>query len=292
MIYIHAIGIHNTAPGEKLPDLTGELKSIGASNRRSDHFIQLAVIGAHKAAEGHKLWEQTAVYMTSGQGNTAVFNRVCEALRIQKNLPKPVDFINLLSNSAGFYVAAHLGLHGKNLFLSHHHFPVQMTLLTAQNDITLGRQKAILAGGVDEWLPRQDLARKLSGVSETTALGEGSNWLLLSSQQEGAIATFELTGKWLKEDELQKLLTAEVKNNQSSIAFARRVPAAKAAGIMSQYPEFKRYNYEESCAYYETLSFYALNSFLGGNKKGRLLHIDASAGYYMVMVIEIIPAKI
>ncbi|MFW8600689.1 hypothetical protein ACOHYD_04335 [Desulfobacterota bacterium M19] len=289
MIYIHAIGIHNTVPSGKLPDLTGKLKSIGGSNRRSDHFIQLAVIGAHKAVEGHQLRDQTAVYMTSGQGNTAVFNRVYNSLHIKKDLPKPVDFINLLSNSAGFYVADHLGLHGKNIFLSHHHFPVQMTMLATQNDLTLGKQKAILAGGVDEWLPRQDLARRLSGVSETTTLGEGSNWMLLNSQKEGAIATFELPGKWLLEDELHKLLAAEAENNRSFIAFAKRVPAGKTTGIMSQYPEFARYNYEESCACYETLSFYALNSFLAGNKKGRLLHIDVSAGHYMVMAVEIIP---
>ncbi len=162
MIYIHAIGTHNTIPDNKLPDLKIELKVLsGKVYRRIDHFIQLAIIGAHKAVAGLETAPQTALYMTSGQGDMMVFDRVRRQRYFEKMLSKPVDFVNLSSNTAAFYVASHLGLNGRNLFLAHYHFPVQMTMLLAQNDINLGKEKAILVGGVDEWVPKPELARKL-----------------------------------------------------------------------------------------------------------------------------------
>ncbi len=287
MVYIHAIGIHNTIPQQSPANLRSELQTIsGKIYRRSDHFIQLAIIGAHKAVGDYSPAEKTAVYMTSGQGNLSVFERICQARIVDKFLPKPVDFINLLSNSAGFYVASHLGLNGKNVFLSHDHFPVQMTMLIAENDIKLNKQKAILVGGVDEWLIRQDLARKILGVSDTTSLGEGSNWLLLSSEASGAIGRFAIRNMGMNEKKLHDFLAEEARAGVY-LAFSSRFNEHKINEIMAQYPLFTRYEYEKSCGYYETLPFYVLNSFLG-NMVGSLLHIDVKDGKYMVMAVETI----
>jgi hypothetical protein len=283
MTYIHAVGIHNTVP-QTLPDLKSELKALsGKVYRRIDHFIQLAIIGAHKTAAGRQLSGETALYMTSGQGNVAVFQRVREQRHIHKMLPKPVDFINLLSNSAGFYVASHLGLRGKNLFLNHHRFPVQMTLLAAWNDLNLGKQEAVLVGGIDEWIERQELAKKLLGVSEATQLGEGSNWMLLSSDREGAMARFELEPKSLERSALEaRIGTLEA---GSRIAFSSRFTAEEIADIMALNPECERYEYEATCGYYETLPLYAMNRFLT-ETEGMLLHVDVSDGRYMLMSVD------
>jgi hypothetical protein len=283
MIYIHAHGIHNTIPADDQPDLMKELKELtGKVYRRSDHFVQLAIIGAHKAVNGYELPEQTAIYLTSGQGNISVFSRICEQRHIYKCLPRPVDFINLLSNSAGFYVADHLGLNGKNLFLSHHCFPVQMTMLAACNEIKLRKQPAILAGGVDEWFADQRLAKNLLGVEERTVLGEGSNWLLLSPKPEGALAAVEIkinVGK----NELPQLLSAT--GNETWLAFSTGFPQDQVVEIMNINNKCKRYSYEESCGYYETLPFYVLSRFLG-RKRGRLIHLDISDGRYVAMIVE------
>ena len=285
MTYIHAVGIHNTIPAGELPDLKAELKALsGKVYRRIDHFIQLAIIGAHKGLHGHKLSPDTAIYMTSGQGNIAVFDRVRDQRYIHKLLPKPVDFINLLSNSAGFYVATHLGLEGKNLFLAHQSFPVQMTMLVAQNDLKLGKQKCVLVGGVDEWVVKQELSKKLLGVEDTMVLGEGSNWLLIDTNAEGALGSFDMEPKALDKQQLQQFLSsAEV---GTKLAFSRRICDDEADGIMDMNRSCQRFDYETSSGYYETLPLYALNSFLAGKEKGRLIHIDVYKGRYMVMSVE------
>ena len=281
MIYIHDSGIHNTIPDNQLPDLKRELKALsGKTYRRIDHFIQLAIIGAHKAAAGLDLAPQTAIYMTSGQGDIMVFDRVRQQRYFQKMLSKPVDFVNLSSNAAGFYVASHLGLKGKNLFLLHHHFPVQMTLLAAQNELNLGRQEAVLVGGVDEWIPKPELAKKLLGVDETTVLGEGSNWLLLKAKAEATLATFAIEPKSLDKIDLQRFVLSL--ESGTFLAFSSRFSADEAAGILAINESCKRYNYETSCAYYETLPLYVLNLFLR-QKQGRLIHLDVSQGRYMGM---------
>ena len=284
MISIGAIGIHNTLPNSEQPDLERELKSLtGKVYRRTDHFIQLAIIGAQKAVNGYELPDQTAIYITSGQGNISLFDRVCEQSRLWKLLPRPVDFINLQSNSAGFYVAAHLGLNGKNLFLAHHHFPVQMTMLAAQNDVQLGKQKAVLIGGVDEWIPKQELAGKLLGVDKTTVLGEGSNWMLIGAESKDAIGTFEMEPKLLEKTQLHRLLAAA--ETGTYLAFSRHFSDGEATKIMNMHAECKRYYYENSCGYYETLPLYVINRFLS-QKKGRLIHIDVSVERYMIINVD------
>ncbi len=284
MIAIHGLGSHNSIPDQHQPDLAAELRGLsGKVYRRTDHFIQLAIIGAHKAAAGHELAPQTAIYMTSGQGNISVFDRICDQRHVQKQLPRPVDFINLLSNSAGFYVASHLGLTGKNLFLSHQHFPVQMALLAVQNDMELGREQTGLIGGVDEWIPRQDLARTLLGLDRTTILGEGSNWLLVGKRGGKALANLAVTPRILDIRQLQQLL-ATVEPG-TSLAFGKRCTAAEIATITAMTKDCPRYCYEEACGYYETLPLYVLTRFLAA-EQGRLLHIDVSEERYMIMQVS------
>nr|MBF0221439.1 hypothetical protein [Desulfobulbaceae bacterium] len=284
MIHINAIGIHNTTPDKQQPDLLRELKSVsGKVYRRSDHFIQLAILGAHMAVNKLSLSDKTAIYLTSGQGNISVFQRLCEQRCLQKFLPKPVDFINLLSNSAGFYVACHLGLRGKNLFLSHLDFPVQMTLLAAQNDLNLGKQKAILVGGVDEWLADQELSRKLLGVDATKTLGEGSNWLLISAEAKGGLGTFDMASKGLDINKLHERVASAAAGTY--LAFSTRFSDEEAAAIMAINGGCRRFDYEGSCGYYETLPLYALNSFLT-TKEGRLIHLDVKNGRYMLMTVD------
>jgi len=124
MIYIHKVGSLNLKEGETY-DIKEALKeATGKPFRRTDRFIQMVLLGAHRAVGDTRLDPETALYMASGQGNLAVFNRLRDQQYVLKQPPKPVDFINSLSNTAGFYAAQLLGLHGKNLNLNQHGFVV------------------------------------------------------------------------------------------------------------------------------------------------------------------------
>ena len=225
---------------------------------------------------------RTAISITSGQGNISLFDQIVQG-HLDKTLPRPIDFINLQSNSAGFYVATHLGLNGKNLFLTHQHFPVQMALLAAHNDIRTGKQSAVLIGGVDEWFAKQELARKILGVDAGTSLGEGSNWMLINDDERNALGTLEIFPELLDKNQLNQLLSTV--GMGTSLAFSKHFSPDETAALMNIHAGGKRYCYEDSCGYYETLPLYVLNRFLT-QEKGRLLHIDRHKEFYRVMQIN------
>lgn len=290
MIYLHAFAIHNSLPKSEPPDLKTEFRVLsGTGYRRIDRFIQLALIGAHKAASGHKLSPDTAVYLVSGQGDIPVFNRVRRQRYFQQMMSKPVDFVNLSSNTAGFYVASHLGLKGSNLFLAHHNFPAAMALLLAQTKLVLKQESAILIGGVDEWPPNQILGKKLLGVDDSLALGEGSNWMLLSGEAAEALAAIKVSPETFDLEGLQKRLA--MTSPGTRLAFSKRFPADLADRIING-RALKRFRYEAGCAYYETLPFYALNCFLQAKDGEKLLFLDCdiSGKSYMLLWLSLLPA--
>ncbi len=284
MIYVHAVGIHNSIPSGELPDLKTELKTLSGRNyRRIDRFIQLALLGAHKAVSSYKLEPDTALYLTSGQGDIPVFERVWRQRYFQKMMSKPVDFVNLASNTAGFYVSSRLGIDGANLFLSHKHFPVQMALLLAQSDIELGKQSAILLGGVDEWRENQELAKKLLGVDVATELGEGSNWLLLSGKSAGSMAAVQVNSGRFSYAQIK----AEIGKLEPGIflSFSGSLSDFLITELLALRGDLQRFYYERSCAYYETQPLYILNKFLV-DETGKLLHIDSDGESFMTIEIE------
>ena len=137
--------------------------------------------------------------------------------------------------------------------------------------------------GCREWIPKPELAKKLLGVDEATVLGEGSNWLLLKAEAEAALATFALEPGTLDKIELQRLVLSVEAG--TFIAFSSRFSDDETAEIMVMNKGCKRYHYEASCAYYETLPLYVLNRFLR-QEQGKLIHLDVSKGRYMVMRVD------
>ncbi len=288
MIYVHAVGLHNVIPSAELPDLKAELESIsGKRYRRIDRFIELAIIGAHKAVAGYALDPDTALYLTSGQGDIPVFMRVRQQRCLQKMMSKPVDFVNLASNTSGFYVSSHLGLAGANLFLAHKYFPVQMALLLAQSDLALKTHPAILLGGVDECLENRELARKLLGVAAATELGEGSNWLLLSRESAGALAALRLDGR--QYDQAQIKVEIRRLAPGTGIAFSRRLPESTSSRLKALREDLHFFDSDPAAAYYETRSLYDINRFLLARKKAprKLLHIDCDHSRRRFMITQL-----
>jgi len=279
-MYIHASNILNIKEDEVL-DTKEQLKQIQSKPfRRTDRFIQLALLGAHKALLGLEVDEETALYLISGQGDLAVFNRLRETIHVQKQAPKPVDFINSLSNTAGFYVAQSLKLHSKNLSLCNQKFGVEMGLLLAQNNLSLKSEKQILIGGVDELLHPLPFTKKLLGLCGDEKLGEGSNWLLLNSQSKGSIASIEILPSSKTLEEILVLLEEE-ENYQLAFGFA----CEEIDGILKK-TSAKRYAYEKDCDYYETLGFYVLSSFIQ-QEKGTLIYLSSFNQKFQMIRVKV-----
>ncbi|MGB5965936.1 MAG: beta-ketoacyl synthase N-terminal-like domain-containing protein [Sulfurimonadaceae bacterium] len=285
MIYIHKTGSVNRKEGEEL-DVKAAWKRISPKMiRRTDRFIQLALLGAHQAIGDSTIDKGTALYMASGQGNLAVFKRLRDQRYIHKQPPKPVDFINSLSNTSGFYVAQYFGISGKNLNVSRQGLVVETTLLLAQNDLALGKEQQILIGGVDELQEPAAFTKRTLGVCDDSLLGEGSNWMLLSREQEGALASIDVVKKQMDTSEIKQYLQGV--DRSCKIAFGLRCSEPIIDELLEG-EERGRFGYEERCGFYETAALYAINSFIDEGE-GELLFIENFNESFRLMKVNTLP---
>ncbi len=147
--------------------------------RRIDRFTQLALLGSGHCVRDGRLPADTGLYISSGFGSIANTVNVQRQMFIDRRVPKPLTFINTLSNSAGYYVARNLGLTARNQFVSRDAAPLEAALQLATLDLVRGDIGQALVGVVDEAsLPLDEHARRL-GVGADVPLAEGSHWLLL-----------------------------------------------------------------------------------------------------------------
>lgn len=167
--------------GAKLPSLEAELESLCRERfRRADRFIQLALLGSARCAQGRTLAPRCGLYLSSGLGpvgnNLALQQQLCR----DKVLPKPFNFINTLGSSSGYYVAKNLGIAGPNLFISRRNGSFEAAMALAEADLEAGMVAQALVGVVEECtlpLDEHRARQRLAGVSE--ALVESSHWVLL-----------------------------------------------------------------------------------------------------------------
>ena len=285
MIYVHKVGLLNTKADETL-DVKSRWKAISPKMiRRTDRYIQLSLLGVYEAVGEMKLDPSTALYMASGQGNLAVFKRLRDQRYIHKQPPKPVDFINSLSNTSGFYVAQFFGLHGKNLNVSRHGLVVENILLLAQIDLELGRESVALLGGVDELQEPAAFTRRTLGICDERALGEGSNWMLLTSQEDEALASIEVIKQDMDLSTLQNYL--EEVDARAQIAFGQRCEVAEVTKMISHF-RGERFAYESLCDFYETSTLFILNHFIETGS-GTLYYVNCFENRYRIVKVTNLP---
>lgn len=173
--YYAAIDDHRDAP-----DLRDELaRACHQRLRRIDRFTQLCLIGSHRCVGDQSLQPQTGLYLGSRFASISNTIAVHTQMFEHGQVPKPANFINTLSNSAGFYVGKNLQLDGKNLFVSRIDASTEAVFQIARLDLHSQQVHNVLVGIVDEAPhPLSDHRRRL-GVSADTPLAEASHWFLI-----------------------------------------------------------------------------------------------------------------
>src|SRR5690606_18957723 len=149
--------------------------------RRIGRFIQLALIGAGECIRQHQLPEGTAGYLSSGRGDLEVTLEVLVDMVEHGQPPKPLSFINTVSNSSCFYVAKTFGLHGRRQVVTRRQAPLESVLPLARLDVANGSTSTALVGTVDiVTLPLADHRERLQ-LPADAGVGEGSHWFLLAN---------------------------------------------------------------------------------------------------------------
>lgn len=83
--------------------------------RRIDRLIFQTLLGA--AAVKDHVRSDCGLYLASRHPARPTMGALLDAVCVQHKQPKPFEFVNSVSNAAGFHVAQQLGLEGPNLFI-------------------------------------------------------------------------------------------------------------------------------------------------------------------------------
>lgn len=219
-MYIRAHGEISHPTGESLPDLKAAIvEAIGQPLRRASRFMQLSAIAAARCLKGVGVSHDTAVYLASGRGDLEIIQDVLEQVFRDGQSPKPLHFVNTVSNAACFQIAKLLGLEGRSSFVCHPRFAFENTLRLSLADLAAGSAPAILFGTVDAVVAPTDIHRVRLGVPPDTSLGEGSHWLLLQTQSTDALAQIVEFKRLESSDASRQFLQAHAAQELSLLSF-------------------------------------------------------------------------
>lgn len=154
--------------------------------RRIDRFTELCLLGSALCARdyGQVLAADTGIYIASGFAGIDSTATLHQQVFQQGQLPKPANFINTLSNSAGYYVARNLQLQSQNMFVSRGSGSLVAALQMVELDILAGVIDQALVGVVDECGDNLADHRRRQGLAADAELAEGSHWFLLRAASQ------------------------------------------------------------------------------------------------------------
>lgn len=148
--------------------------------RRIDRYIQLCVAGGLNCVAGRPLPADTGVYLSTNSGAISTPSATMRHIQQQGELPKPLHFVNTLSNSAGYYLTRLLQLNGNTVMVSDSETSFEAALLHAGMDLLAGRISVALVGAFDDIaMPMAQQLERMHAPAGTASLYEGSHWLLL-----------------------------------------------------------------------------------------------------------------
>lgn len=287
-IVIRAFGDYYAPVDGEPPDVRELSKqTLGKQVRRVGRFIQLALIGAARCVGAETPPAHTAIYMSSRRGDLETNIEVLEQLFAHAQSPKPLSFINTVSNASCYYVARHFGLHGRSCFVTGVCFSFEMALQAALLDFGSGQARSALAGGLDTAAAPLDVDRRRLGLAPDAPVGEASHWLWLEARPAApgdmvleaveAFADRAAAVAWLKAQRFDP--------EKTLLAAGQYLSPADAAAFQSEAGISRTFAYRESLAYYDgqagaAFSAFAADAALDG---WRMIHLNGDPeGRYAV----------
>lgn len=262
----------------------------GGEVRRFGRFVQLALIGAGRCVNGQRLPASTATYLSSCRGDLEVTLEVLEQLYEHGQSPKPLSFINTVSNSACFHVAKSFGARGRSQFVTSRHAPLESALRLAALDLSHGGVTAALVGSVEICTAPLPAHRARIGVGADTAVGEGSHWFLLAAGDEPgtSLGVLRSVRSFADETDLrQHLRERRFDPNDTALAAGQSLDP-DAWGRLSEASGVRRvFAYRRGLPWYDSQTGYGIHQFLVAPVARTLVHLDGDpSGRFTLMEIE------
>lgn len=272
------------APPTDLKPLVAD--AVGAPVRRIGRFIQLALIGAGRCAKATQIERDAAVFLGSGRGDLEVTVEVMQSLLRDGHAPKPLSFINTVSNAACYYVAQNLRLMGRSSFVCNRYFAFESMLQLAALELEGGGVRSALVGTVDVVVPPLAGHRIRLGLGAETEVADATHWLELRTEAApttlGRLLAIE---SFVDRAALDAWLATRQVDSSWMLAIGQFMPAHEAEEWATTL-KLARFDYRTARPYYDSQSGAAIGEFLRNCDRRTLLHLNRDpSGRYSVMVV-------
>lgn len=232
--------------------------------RRQDEFIHLALYGAQLLKEKVAISEDDELYLTSGVGNIDVVQRTNTYIYEEKQPLKLFDFINLLGNTTSYYVAASLGISGKNIFQISDNFTYINSLVSLYASISNSQKDAILCA-IDLVNTPDEVIKRVLGVDGSCEVLSSVNYQKFSLSSDDAMAELEFELKSYSLEEVKTLLASS--------------KAEVLASMRCVNLELKK-----ESKFFETMASFALNEAM--KKSEDLIYVDCFEDRYKILKLK------
>lgn len=232
--------------------------------RRQDDFIHLALYGAQLLKDKTVIHKEDELYITSGHGDVDVVQRTNTYVNKENQTVKLFDFINLLGNTASYYVAKSLNISGKNIFQISNHFTYINSLISLYASIK-NSQKDVILCAIDLASTPAEVTKRVFGVEEDIEIVSSVNYQKFSLHATDAIAEVEFDLKTYTLDEINSILMSE----------NRIVSVSERCEALMKPKKIK---------FFETIASYALNNAMRKNED--LIYIDCFEEKYKILKLK------
>jgi hypothetical protein len=289
-MYLRAQGeIHHLlSDAEPLPELKDSLvDAIGQPIRRISRFIQLALIGAGRCARAAAAMpSNTAVYFASSRGDLEITVDVLNTVFREGHSPKPLSFVNTVSNSAAFYIAKCLKLDARSSFACSRYFAFENALQLAMLDMQMGITSSALIGSVDSIVLPLAAHRERLELESSAAVAEGSHWFWFTrdagaSQGARVMDVFSARDR----DQLIEWLSG-IKTSKVAFAAGQYLPEADAQDLRTA-AGFERSLSYLSAGHYPSQSATMISALTNASDLQSVVHVNRdSLGRYMGVLLS------
>lgn len=266
-------------------------ETTGEAVRRIGRFIQLALIGANRCARAAPVPPETAVYFASGRGDFETTVEVMATLFRDGGAPKPLSFVNTVSNASCYYVARSLKLQSRSNFVCNRNLAFESVLQLALMDVETGAATSALVGSVDAvTMPLAEHRRRVH-LPPDAPLAEGSHWLWIGPARDDRPRLGEVLAVEQFNDAaslLAWMASQQLDAGNCAFSAGQFLDAATAEGLRMQSGLSRVFDYRAGRGHYSSQSGAAIGGFLATAPAGdRLLHLNADpAGCFSAMLVS------
>lgn len=279
-------GVYCENATDELPVLKQLVKeSVGRDVRRIGRFIQLALIGAGRAATD--LPANSAVYLSSGRGDMGAMVEVLDSIYRDRQSPRPLSFINTVSNAACFYVAQAMGTEGASSFIGNRYFALEMALKSALLDLETNRIDSALVGAVDMVVAPAAVHRERLGLPAAALMAEGSHWLQLQRDpgDRPVLATLTDIATFPDREALQHWLSDGLDGSEWTLATGQYLAPEEAAQWQVD-TGFSALDYRADIGHFDSQAGRALCRFLEDGSGGLVYLNRDPRGRYVAVILK------